>query len=73
MVRLADAHRPREGITLTALVDEFVPDELEAEAWLVARRWPDGVQCAHCDYTRIAERKNRRPQTHWCHDCRSYF
>ena len=40
MVRLADARRPREGITLTEFLDEFAPDEMATEVWLVARRWP---------------------------------
>ena len=73
MVRLADARRPREGMTLTQFLDEFAPDEVAAEAWLVGRRWPDGVRCAHCDSAHIAERVNRRPQPYWCHDCRRYF
>ena len=73
MVRLRDARRPRDGIPLTKFLDEFAPDERAAEAWLVARRWPDGVRCAHCDSIRIAERQNRRPQPYWCHDCRHYF
>ena len=73
MVRLADARRPREGITLTQFLEQVAPDEAAAEAWFVARRWPDGVRCAHCESTRIAERENRRPQPYWCHDCRRYF
>ena len=47
MVRLRDARRPREGIPLRQFHDEFAPDEITAESWLVARRWPDGVRCAH--------------------------
>ena len=38
MVRLADARHPREGMTLAQFLDEFAPDEVAAEAWLVARR-----------------------------------
>ena len=45
MVRLRDARRPREGITLTQFLEQFAPDERTAEAWFVARRWPDPV-CA---------------------------
>ena len=37
MVRLADARRPREGITLTQFLEQFAPDEEAAEAWLTAR------------------------------------
>ena len=73
MVRLANARRPRESMTLTAYLDEFAPNKTAAEAWLVARRWPDGVRCAHCESALIGERKNRRPQLYWCHDCRRYF
>ncbi len=62
MVRLADARRPREGMTLTQFLDEFAPDEVAAEALLVERRWPDGVRCADCDSAHIAEHVNRRPQ-----------
>ena len=32
MVRLSDASRPQEGISLTQFLDEFVPDEAAAEA-----------------------------------------
>ena len=73
MVRLADGRRPRESMTLTAFLDELAPDEMAAKVWLVARRRPDGVQCAHWDSIQIAERKNRRPQPYCCHDFRRYF
>ena len=65
MIRLADARRPREGISLTQFLEQFAPDEKAAKASLVARRWPAGVRCAHRDSTRIAERQNRRPQPYW--------
>ena len=73
MLRLWDTRRPRDGIPLTQFPDEFAPDEIAAEAWLVSRRWPEGVRCAHCAPTRIAVCVNRRPQPYWCHDCRRYF
>ncbi len=73
MVRLRDARRPREGMSLAQFLDEFAPDEATAEAWFVERRWPDGVQCAHCDSARVAERASRRPMPYWCRDCRRYF
>ena len=62
MVRLADARRPRERISFTQFLEQFAPGEDTAEAWFVARRWPDGVRCAHCNSNRVAERKNRLPQ-----------
>ena len=72
-VHLADARRPREVIALTQFLEQIVPDEEAAEAWLVPRRWPDDAQCAYCKSTCSAERKNRRPQPYLCHDCRHYF
>ena len=59
IVRLRDARRPREGMSLAQFLDEFAPDEAAAEAWFVERRWPDGVRCAHCDSARVAECTNR--------------
>ena len=73
MLRLRDARRPRESMTLSQFVDQFTPDEATSKAWLVARRWPNGIRCAHCDSAHIAERVNRRPQPYSCHDCRRYF
>ena len=73
MVRLADARRAREDRTLTPFLEEFAPDEMAAETWLISRRSPDSDRCAHRDSARIAERWNRRPQPCWCHDCPRYF
>ncbi len=73
MVRLRDARRPREGMSLAQFLDAFASDEAAAEAWFVARCFLDGVQCAHCDAVRVAERTNRRPMPYWCRDCRRYF
>ena len=46
MVRLVAARRPREGISLTQILEQYVPDEDSEEGWFVARRWSDGVRCA---------------------------
>ena len=73
MVRLSDACGLRERILLILLLDEFAPDETATETWLVERRWPDRIRCAHCDSIKFAEPMTRRPQRHWCHDCRRYF
>lgn len=72
MVRLADARRPREGISLTQFLEQFAPDEDIAEAWSVTRRWPECVRCEHCDSNRVAERQNRCPRSYWCYDCQHY-
>ncbi len=73
MVRLRDARRPRQGMSLAQFLDDFAPDEAAAEAWFIDRRWPDGLRCAHCHSARVAERANRQPMPYWCRDCRRYF
>ena len=73
MVRLREASRPREGMSLAQLLHEFAHDEAAAEAWFVDRRWPEVVRCAHCDSERVADFANRRPMSFWCRDCRRYF
>ena len=37
----------REGISLVELFKRWPTDEA-AEAWFIARRWPEGVHCPHC-------------------------
>ena len=63
----------RKGISLIDAVQQF-GDEEKAHAWFVARRWPDGVQCPHCEGFTITPRKSRRatPQYH-CNGCAANF
>ena len=63
----------RKGISLIEAVQKF-GDEQKAHAWFVARRWPDGVQCPHCESFAITPRKSRRstPQYH-CNSCTTNF
>ena len=63
----------RKGISLIDAVQQF-GDEEKAHAWFVARRWPDGVQCPHCEGFGITARKSTRrtPQYH-CTDCLANF
>ena len=63
----------REGISLAQFLEQYIPDEAAAEAWLTLRRWPDGVRCAHCESSDVVERANRRPQPYWCRACHRYF
>ena len=49
------------------------PSDIEAEAQLVAWRWPDGIRCPHCDSDRISDVKSRRPQPWRCRACRRHF
>lgn len=63
----------RKGIGLIEAVRQF-GDEEKAHAWFVARRWPDGIQCPHCEGFSITARKSTRktPQYH-CNDCTANF
>ena len=63
----------RKGISLVKAVWEF-GDEVKAEAWLVAQRWPDGIRCPYCDSDAISPRKSSRltPQ-YRCKGCRKDF
>ncbi len=63
----------RKGISLIEAAQQF-GDEEKAAAWFVARRWPDGIQCPHCDGFAITPRKSGRktPQYH-CTGCTANF
>ena len=63
----------RKGITLIDAVQRF-GDETEAEAWFVARRWPNGIHCPGCDSDAISPRTSNRktPQYH-CKTCSNNF
>ena len=63
----------RKGISLFEAMQRFANDT-EAERWFVERRWPDGIECPHCESTAITPRKSRRvtPQYH-CTGCKGNF
>ena len=50
----------------------FVGDS-EAEAWLTARRWPDGVRCPRCERAHPAQRHRRSLRRYRCRHCRCEF
>ena len=63
----------RRGISLVKAVKEF-GDDVKAEAWLVAQRWPDGVRCPFCDGDAISPRKTTRKTPQYrCRTCRKDF
>ncbi len=49
------------------------PDENAARKFFEAKRWPDGVYCAHCGSLSIAECKDHKPMAYRCKDCRKHF
>jgi transposase-like protein len=51
-----------------AQFDAAFPDEDACKAYLVARRWPDGVHCPRCGNPKVYDLKSR--QWHWqCEQC----
>src|ERR1700686_2934425 len=50
--------------------DKLFPDDDACKAYLIVRRWPDGiVRCPRCSSERVYELKSR--PFHWeCPDCR---
>ncbi len=63
----------RKGISLVEAARRF-GNEVEAEAWFVARRWPNGIRCAYCTSDQVVTRKTMRrtPQYH-CNACARDF
>ena len=65
----------RKGISLIEAVQEF-GDDAKAEAWFVARRWPDGIRCVNCDSDHIASRSaraRRKTPEYLCNTCKTTF
>jgi hypothetical protein len=51
-----------------AAFDRMFPDEDACRAYLVARRWPDGIRCPHCGNPAVYDLPSRK--WHWlCKKC----
>jgi hypothetical protein len=63
------AKRPKPVPQMSAAqFDAAFPDEEACKAYLVARRWPDGVRCPRCGNPKVYDLKSR--QWHWqCEQC----
>jgi len=63
------AKRPKPVPQMSAAqFDAAFPDEDACKAYLVARRWPDGVHCPRCGNPKVYDLKSR--QWHWqCEQC----
>lgn len=48
-------------------------NESLAEAWLTARRWPEGIRCPKCGCDSIARPPDRKPLPYRCRGCRTQF
>ena len=63
----------RKGITLMEAAQPFSTEE-RAEAWFVARRWPNGIACPECGSVNVHTRSNgRKTPTYHCNDCKKDF
>ena len=60
VARKAPGKSYRQGIRLIDAVQQF-GDEEAAEAWFVARRWPEGIRGPYCESDRVAGIVNRNP------------
>ncbi len=63
----------RTGVSLVQAIQQF-GDDAKAEAWFVARRWPNGIHCPKCDSDAISSRTSKRqtPEYH-CKGCGKNF
>ena len=59
----------RQGLTLMGVAELF-SDREQAEAWFVAKRWPNGIKCVDCGADTITKRKSARlTQQYHCTSC----
>ena len=59
----------RQGLTLMGAAELF-SDRVQAEAWFVAKRWPNGIKCVDCGADTITKRKSvRLTQQYHCTSC----
>lgn len=73
MTKKAPGKAHRTGLTLTGLARLFPSDEAAAR-WFEAIRWPDGVECAHCESgERVSAVPSGKPMPYHCGSCRKYF
>ena len=60
----------RKGLSLIQISRMF-PDDATAEAWFVARRWPQGPFCPYCGSLNVQCGIKHKTMTHRCRDCPS--
>ncbi len=61
-----------ETISFYTFFQKF-PDENAARLFFEGKRWPKGVECAHCGSSEISECKNHKPMPYRCRECRKHF
>src|SRR5258708_18281789 len=58
-------------MTVSQLEAAF-PDEEACCAYLVGKRWPDGVCCARCGHEKVADASHYKPFYWQCRNCASH-
>ena len=54
-------------------ISRLFTDDTQAEAWLVGRRWPNGISCPICASADVVRAARRRPLPFRCRNCRRQF
>ena len=72
MTTNAPGRNEREGLTLPQLFAQF-PDDLAAERWFEAQRWPTGRFCPDCGSADTHPVTSGKPMPYRCRTCRRYF
>ena len=72
MAHNAPGRHYREGLSLVEVFRMF-PDDAAAEAWIASVRWPDGLECPHCDGTNVQSGAKHPSMSYRCRGCRKFF
>ena len=72
MVHSAPGKYFRKGISLMELFELF-PDNETAEQWFIKIRWPDEVQCPHCESSNIKHNATHKTMRYRCNACKKRF
>ena len=62
----------RKGMSLIEVFQMF-PDNNAAEEWFKDVRWPDGIECPHCESENIQLKTTHPTMPHRCRSCRKFF
>ncbi|MDE2831132.1 MAG: IS1595 family transposase [Gemmatimonadota bacterium] len=62
----------QNDLSLIELLKKF-PDDTTAEQWFVETRWPDGIECPHCEYDDIQLNSSHKTQPYRCRACKRHF
>ena len=57
----------RQGISLVELFKRWPTDEA-AEAWFIARRWPEGIHCPHCGSLNVQTGAKHKTMPYRCRE-----